>query len=207
MNEEPELQDAIYLYYTITLNEWFARAMQDQKQFTAIARFVERPLEVFEESETNRYAKKYFVRNFVVLVEKLKGFVSEESLVEGQIGIWLKTFCTSKGESEDNNELEMIEEIEGERVWNEDVRRIQFDIFRPILLMLVSKTCLSGDYETEIGEDSISDKNEAAQNWETIKDDMAYLVSVKNIIANCEVQRCVQKKWNMNVKSFPEEKQ
>lgn len=209
LGEELELQEAIYFYYTIMLNEWFVRAVEEQEQFAFIFHFIEKPIDLSIGEDNNgkgkfpKYAQKYYVMKFDIKADKLREFMTDESIVDGDINTWLETFCTPKTGDGKNEIPEMTEVVEEKRVWNEDVKELQFDMLQPILTMLLNGTWLSGSSSQGTEDESVSDdRQELQKKWQDTRDDMTYLVSVKNLIANYEIQKCVQKKLDKLCRNF-----
>ncbi len=205
MRDEPALREAMQFYYSILLNEWFVWAMEEPDQFKKISAFIEEPV-AFEPGFKNgehRYAGQYDVIEFTVPLETLKAALEKQNVPEGQIIEWLKTFCVAVGEED----LELAEVVEGKLVWNEEVEELQFHMFKPVMTMLYSGAWHGEDSTGAENQDSMGDDEQETRKREIDSDDsMAYVISVKNMVANLEVQQYVRAGVQQLIRRFERRK-
>lgn len=193
MKTEPELQMAIHMYYTIFLNEWFAAAIEEPEQFEAFVRFIESPFALSEELLKKKYRGRYYIMQFDVDVTRLEDNLTRKRMREGATANWLQNFCIPILDNGTEGEafMKMLEEIDGEQEWNPEIVNLRFNIFKPILSMLLNKLWLMAD-EEEGKKDSMNEGDSVVSL--TGKKGVGYLLSVKNAVANCEVQHYIQNK-------------
>lgn len=194
MKDEPELQMAIHLYYTIFLNEWFAAAAERTEQFEDFVRFIESPFDLSDKLLKKKYRGKYHIMQFDVHKNKLEANLSKVRMLEGATANWLENFCIPilGNGTEGEPFMKMVEEIDGVREWNSEIVKLRFNIFQPILSMLLNTFWMLNGAELEKKNES-TDENSSELSVRETKD-VGYLLSVKNIVANYEVQNYIQNK-------------
>jgi hypothetical protein len=71
------LQNAISLYYTIFLNEWFAEAVMNPAQFEQLAEFLDYSVEIPQKVGNRRFRERYEVMRFEFSLDKLRSYIPE----------------------------------------------------------------------------------------------------------------------------------
>ncbi len=183
LRNREQLQEAIYIYYTIYMNEWFADALERNTEYERIADFVERPLVFLEEEKLGLYKNQYHIMDFKVETAMLRRFLNKVDLLGGKQAVSISMSCTAIRDEEKFDLLENPEDI----VWSPDIKEIEFNVLQPIINVLRKRNIPV----EEVSNQSV-DGNDAGKKVPTIKN--AYLVSARNIMANCDVQKCVQEK-------------
>lgn len=193
LKDEPELQMAIHLYYSIFLNEWFAAAVESPEQFENFVRFVESPFDLPDEFWNKKYRDIYYVLQFDVDRSRLEKNLSKERMMEGETVNWLENFCIPIWSDRTKGEpfTKMVEEIDGKREWNPNIKKLKFNIFQPILAMLLNRLWKDKD-ELEKQSESLDENADEMAVQKTM--DAGYLLSVKNLVCNYEVQQYIQSK-------------
>lgn len=184
LKDESILQNAIFFYYTIVLNEWFVRAAESPNQLGLIAEFTGNPLDV---SMKSGGADKYNILQFDFEGERIREYVQDE-LTNTLNAAWLSLFCADVS---DNIE----KPIEEGRLTGEREVKLRFDLFRPVMAMLDSATGLTKSSEKRAGDSSASDSDEDKNSQEQyLNSNVGHLISAKNVIANYDIQSWVRRK-------------
>lgn len=196
---ETVLQDAIYFYITLMLNEWFVQAIEEPEQFKAIVQFVERPLDIRQKTDSEEF--HYNVIYFEFSVKELKDLAGRE-LGNAQSGDWLSNFCFSISPDGEIEKVKLFKAQGDQWIWNEEAEKIQFDLFYPILADLF--------FENLNNKEEVRSKEQIKEEVSSVEDQLitksrtdvekqlhaapGRLINIKNLIANYDVQQFVQKK-------------
>lgn len=186
----PVLQNAVFFYYTIVLNEWFIRGIEDVEQLKALAEFIEKPLDV-EELIDN---EKYSILQFEFKAEDMRQYAGGE-LENVLNSAWLTMFCTEASDHAAIDENRVIKILSDKSMPKQETEELKFDIFRPIFTMIFSDMWINKENNKNENDDTASVDDDANfRSEENMSVDMSYLISVKNLIANVDVQRWAQKR-------------
>lgn len=170
------LREALLLYYTIFLNEWFAAAMGQTKQFAKLADFVERTFDYPKDLPEHTYA----FHSFDIKTDYLRKIL-EKDIQEDEYAC-LDNFFTAAFNGSLKKFSDVFRKADGKTNWDAEAQ-IQFDVLRPFVTVLVNAAeYIPGQPENE---DALSaeDKPDHAV-WTGIP----FLLTAKNIIANYDVQ-------------------
>lgn len=204
------LQNAICIYYTIFLNEWFAEATVDHLQYALLMDFLEYPIEIPEHLREKKY-RCYQVMYFEVGRKQLSELLTEEMLKEHRNSVW-GIECCFRGVG-DSGGQRLIEEYrdgknsEPKLVWNEEVENIQFDILQPMIYAILDdeiRKKLSQEEENDEGERSSveGEKTELRKSGERI----TTFLSIKNIVTSYELQNYIARQLEQRYKYFSRRK-
>lgn len=181
------LREAMILYYTLFLNEWFAAAMEQQEQFEKIGEFVERVLDYPENMSEVRYRGKYAIHHFRMDVQCLAQNLGEEIGQEERT--CLSYFCVAMQNGKIQNTASLFRTVDGkvrldtENIGNDQkMMEMWFDVLHPLMMVLTHKNIRN---QTELEEVTSVDANEAEGQQNAA---VQYLPTVRNIIANYDVQ-------------------
>lgn len=177
---ESYFQEAVYIYYTIFLNEWFAMALEDKLQFEEIVCFVERAV-YLADYKNKKYRGKYNIMQFDVDVDILHEILGDSI---GQAAKkCLSSFCAAVRNNRIRENIS-IDKIIDKRVYlNTEIDSLEFNVFRPFIMLL--KESMDEVKESNKPEDSSEDElvQEKVQHIR-----MPYLITARNIIANYDAQ-------------------
>ncbi len=193
LKDEPILQSAIFFYYTIVLNEWFVRAIESPDQFRLIAEFVGKPLDVNMESNNK---EKYNILQFDFNGGKIREYAQDE-LTNTLNYTWVSLFCTDVSDK-------IEKPIEKSTLTGVREAELRFDLFRPVLAMLDSDTGLTQGIEKRPDDNPASDSDEVKIGDGQYLSDMSHLVSVKNMIANYDIQNWIKRKVQKKIDEWQE---
>lgn len=197
LSDRPELQSALLLYFSIYLNIRFAYAFENEVEHQRILAWLDNPIEVPECVRKNKYGKKYRFLYFEFDYKRVKEKINEDE-GSGLKRKWLELFCRAKPEENFNAPKSLFVSAREDKevfVYNEELTRAEFDLLQPLNAIFYNG--YSQEWRKEVSkyllqpQDSLGDvvpgKGEAVEreNMEIA----AVLRSVKNIIANYDVQR------------------
>lgn len=177
-------QEAIYIYYTIFLNEWFAVALKDNKQFEKIVQFVERTVDL-SKYDKNKYKGIYNIMRFPVDANIIRTIFRT---INASVDVCLKNFCVVVRNGSLRESISISQVVEQSIQLNPEIETLEFDILRPVIAQLKESSNRTGVKEEK---DTLIDDNEKKQESEYRK--MPYLITVRNIIANYDMQIQLQK--------------
>ena len=175
LESEGHFQEAIYIYYTIFLNEWFAAALEDNSQFGRIACFVQRIMDLSVYS--NRYVKTYKVAQFPIDMDvlwALLGARTDLSSIDPATQKALESFCVMVKNDKIVESAHIMESV-NRKVRPEMDSLWQFDVFRPIIQSLKEFAVPPSDKVSR-------EETRSAFSGSSV------LIAVRNIVANCDVQ-------------------
>lgn len=165
------LQFAIYFYYTLILNEWFADGLEVREELAKFASFLKTPVYLSPES-------KYSSIQFSFSVDKTLDYLEKngQTLLAAESMMWLKSFTDLQGLKKDGATLD--------EKWYEDIIGTDqggdlayFDIYRAVISVLL-------DEEWQAAAERVEEEKGSAQGT-YIKD---IIIKAKNIMCNYEVQ-------------------
>ena len=191
IKEKPRLQEAVSIYYTIFLNGWFAAALEKEEQFYEIAKFVGKAIDVSDEFLEGAYIEQFYINQFIIEKEDLEqiqiGFDSSGlSLGKALDSIesarnFLEACCTAGQRKKSKRSISLFKKVRGKVYLNPAMDILEFNILKPILNVLINGAIKENQEEvnhTSLGEQKVNEKS-------------AYitgLISLRNIIANCDMQ-------------------
>lgn len=174
------LQEAIYIYYTIFLNEWFAVALKDNMQFKEIVRFVERTADL-SKYHNYKYKGIYNIMQFQLNANVLRHILG--SPIEPSVEACIKNFCVVVQNGRIREDISTTYVVDRQVQWNPAVETLAFDILRPVIVQLKENKSISD--AKDVTDNSVEDdKKEQKSEY----DKMPYLITVRNVLANYDVQ-------------------
>lgn len=185
---KPNFQEAIYIYYTIYLNEWFATALGNNKNFPEIAEFLEYVLEIPDDFR-EKYKAKYLINQFCLKMERLNHVLGEEE-VEREC-MFLESFCAPMVGDEIKNAMHVVRNVDTKWQLNSSADRLEFHVLRPIWIELKNMGADSATSIQYIGENEPS-TGDLEETQESIVR-YPYLIPIRNLAANYDVQRYIRR--------------
>lgn len=173
-----ELQQALYIYYTIFLNEWFAMAVDSEDDRVAFSEFLETPFSYEGNWIRKKYAEKYNVFDFKID----KGRIDLEEVKQSQNTVgWSLFFPQIFNEQKEN-----VEEA------------LEFDAFYPILTawcyqFIKKEVTNEQTVPIESVDSSDIEVKRLKEEVQSVNMDEA-IVYIKNIVTNYDVQKSIEKK-------------
>lgn len=185
---KPKLQEAIYIYVTIFLNEWFAAALENSGNFGEIADFLENAVEVSDDF-WKQYKSKYYINRFQLKMEKLRRILAEAEV--GQERDFLESFCAPIIGHKIKNSMQVVRSVDKKWQLNKNIEELEFNVLRPIWLELKH---MGGDLAPSIENvdlELVSTGDLEDAQGETMR--YPYLVPIRNLTANYDVQAYVRR--------------
>lgn len=192
------LKDALEIYFTFYFNEWFAKALQEQKEYRKIKRYLGGVLDAEEELKRILYSKE---RKQVLwfTVDEKKINIHKMDFMEGQSLEWLQRFCLFLDDQ--GNELE-------DAVFDDELASLQYNVFHAVLSVLDRKIQIESEAEDALEGSTVEDKELQVEPVQSLKaDDTEILKSIKNVLANTDVQRYLSRKMRKYLKGYPRAKE
>lgn len=194
------IQDALRLYATIMLNEWFVKVAEDMdsgtdmEQISGLVKSVGKIIDV-SELYNDGIIKGYQFLKFTFSVDNLLKYLGSKKDSD-EIKGWFRDYYNSDIFLEKNNESPVI--LENEKlVWNKKFNEAEFDFFQTLLLIILRywKDASREKGGVLSGQDSSEDNNPC----ETSNDEKisSNLVMARNIIANYDVHKRIKDKINV----------
>lgn len=180
------LREAMILYYTIFLNEWFAAAMEEPGQFPKIGAFVERVLDYPENIISLKYKDKYKVHQFDIDTKCLAEDLGDDIMQEERA--CLNRFCVAVQNGKVQNSVDLFRTVDGkvrldiENLGKDEEMHVQFDMLHPLMSALIYR---DGTSRRDWGEGTSMDANETDDHS---NDGIPVLATIRNMIANYDVQ-------------------
>lgn len=202
--EEPEalwgLQEALRLYATIMLNEWFVKVAEgmdsdiDMEHISGLVKSVGRIIDV-SELYNGGVVKGYQFLKFTYKVNNLGKYLGSKKDAD-EIKKWFNDFYNNDIFFESNDENPVITE-NGKFVWNNKSKEADFDFFQTLLLSILDYW--QGAGKEKAGAISGQDSSEDIHISGTSNDGKisSYLVMIRNIIANYDVHKRIVDKINI----------
>lgn len=210
--EEPgkifEFQEALRLYGTIMLNEWFLKITKNnsgekenednskdrnKEQISSLVKGVGKIIDASELYKSG-VIKGYKVLKFIFNGSKLTGYLGDKEDSDKD-RIWFKNYCNSDISFDKNNENIVIQE--GDKlVWNKNFQEAEFDFFKVLLSIILKYWQSAGEEEGGLqnGQDSSEDNDiNQAGDYEIIS---LRLIMIRNIITNYDVHKRIKEKIN-----------
>jgi len=189
--EMPRFQEAVYIYYTIFLNEWFASALLDESQFDEIARFIGRAVYLPDDT-MGKYKDEYKINLYYMNTGELEKLLGNRIEFAGRT---LKSCCVAVQAGKRKDSLNILERVNGKCQFNSHISQLEFDIFQLILVTLKNEEPEEEsrkDVKTgEEGEAGSSEKEAGGGSFvsEVRRENRKpYIISLRNMIANYDVQ-------------------
>lgn len=180
---KPNFQEAVYIYYTIFLNEWFATALGNNKNFLEIAEFLEYVLEVSDDFQ-KEYKGKYFINQFCLKMAKLNSILGGVEVEQEHM--FLESFCVPIVNQEIKKSAHVVKNVDTKWQLNKNIDELEFNVFRPIWVELRNMGTDLASSIRNIGEEEPS-TGDLEETQESIMM-YPYLVSIRNLVANYDVQ-------------------
>jgi len=177
------IKDAVSIYATIFLNEWFASALANDRQFGDIANFVGRTIDLSDYNEANKYNDKYNIMRFNINADVLRGTLGDD--IESSTAQCLRSFCAVVENGEIKDSVNVLKVVERRVQINPEVKTLEFDILRPVIRQLQQEEIHTKE-DSNRESDMLTEKERQEKAEQTR---IADLVTAKNIIANCDVQK------------------
>lgn len=181
------LREAMILYYTVFLNEWFAAAMEEPEQYSKIGAFVEQVLDYPENISRWKYKGKYKVHQFDIDTECLAKNLGDDIKQEDRT--CLNHFCVAVQNGRVQNAVGLFRAADGkERLDTENFGKkaedmhMQFDVLHPLISALIHRDKKN---QHDLGEGTSIDANETDHH---VNAGIPILATIRNIIANYDVQ-------------------
>lgn len=190
LDSDAYFQRAFYIYYTIFWNEWFAAALNDDQDepFMKIVEFIERPLDLSD--YCGNYAKK-FLKRFNIMQFDVNTSVFHKVLEKyssSKTGIFIQNFCVVVKEHRIKESAHLYT-VDGTNIkLNVENETIEFNILRPFLAQLKNSKNMRDSSEVK----NITLVDEEEDGKQRISK-VPYLITVRNILANCDVQIQMQR--------------
>lgn len=200
LSDRPELQSALFLYYSIYLNARFAYALENETEYQRIMKWLDCPIEVPQNMRSEKYGNQYFFPYFEFNYKTVRDKFQESEGV-GLTRRWFELFCRAKQDSETNipkslfvsvreNNKEILE-------FNTELETAEFDLLQPLNAIFYEGVLQEWRREVNKGviqpDDSLGDV--APDEEETyVRENLEIAAvhrTVKNILANYDVQRCL----------------
>lgn len=175
---------AVSIYTTIFLNEWFAMALLNPVQFKKIAAFVEEVMDLTYRGDEKDIREGYGKLRFCLNPQILKDVTdNNKETAQKYIGY----FCVTLQVRNPDTDEKAIFGYGDSKNW-ESEKTLEFDIFRPILVNLNSYAGDDAVTETDasLGKDTVTDSG-VTERPERIR--ASRLIVIRNVLANCDVQR------------------
>lgn len=180
---------AVSIYTTIFLNEWFAMALLNSIQFKNIAAFVEEVVDLTYRGDEKDIREGYGKLRFCLNPKALDDVANKN---KEAVKKYIEYFCVTLQKENTDTKEEVIFGYSESKNWqpvsDESSKTLEFDIFRPILVKLNSYA--GDDAVTEIdaalGQETVTDPGLTRQS-ERIR--ASRLIVIRNVLANCDVQR------------------
>lgn len=200
LSDRPELQSALFLYYSIYLNIRFAYALENEAEYQRIMKWLDCPMEVPLNVRTEKYGEKYYFPYFEFDYRIVKRQF-EKSPVVGLTRRWFELFCRPKQEKKLKVPKNLFVSVRGNNKeilgFNKELTKAEFDLLQPLNAIFYKGFLQEWRREVNKGivqpNDSLGDVvpgEEETFVWENLEI-AAVHKSVKNIIANYDVQRCL----------------
>ena len=200
LSDQPELQSALCLYYSIYLNTRFSYAFENKAEYQRIIEWLDYPIEVPSNIRNKKYGNKYYFSHFEFDYTKAKK-IFKKSDNAGLTKRWFELFCRAKLGEKSNVPKSLFvstkENTEEIVQLNEEITIAEFDVLQP--LNTVFYKGLLQDWRRE-ARTSIRQPNDSLEDIipgrrETVEKENLEVAAmhkvVKNIIANYDVQRCL----------------
>ena len=179
------LREAMILYYTLFLNEWFAAAMEEPEQFPKIGAFVEQVLDYPENMSRLKYKRVYKVHQFYIDIKCLAKDLGKDITQEERT--CLNNFCVAVQNGRVQNAVDLFRAADGkvrldiENLAKDEDMHVQFDVLHPLMSALIHR---GGTSRRDWGEGTSMDDETDGHS----KDGIPVLATIRNIIANYDVQ-------------------
>lgn len=180
---------AVSIYTTIFLNEWFAMALLDPVQFKNIAAFVEEVMDLTYRGYEKDIKEGYEKLRFCLNPKALKDATDNNKMMAQK---YMEYFCVTLQKGNLGTKARETFGSDDSKNWhsisNSVSQTLQFDIFRPILVILNSYAGDDAVTETDAlsGQDTLTDP---AATGRTERIRASRLIVIRNVLANCDVQR------------------
>lgn len=197
-----ELKEALRLYCTIILNEWFVKVVGNRQEINNLIKVVGRIVNV---SKLNNHGqiKGYNFFKFDFDYNDIMEYFGEKIESE-ETKRWFKDYCNNFVSTEEEMKKPIILENR-QLIWNENCKNLHFDFFQALLVAIVQYWQLADREESELQNEQDSSEDDNLN--ETIDNEIisSRLVMAKNIIANYDVHRKIQEKINAICKDLEHE--
>lgn len=184
LDRDEYVREAVYIYSTIFMNEWFAAALKSSVQFEEIAGFAKKTVDLSDYFEDiNKYRGKYRTVQFDIEAEALREVLYS---IDPTIEMCLENFCVVKQDDNMNESVAILSTNEGEEELNQEIETLEFDILRPVLMQL--RENMNKGTQADEAQKHIADTDTG--NTQFIR--MPYLIIARNMVANYDVQEHLQ---------------
>ncbi len=213
LSDEIGIQSAIEIYYTIFLNEWFAAALEDRKEYEKIVEFLQTPIWLSYDLGRPEPRNGYFLTDFRIETEKLKKLLPGSDSIENSMATVLDAFCFAEESEEDSEEEAFGQPIFREDkekntiTWNPEAGAIYFNVLNLLFKVLLSQSrFLFIQREGTVPQDSLGDNSVEDTSGSVGKrsagNDRKYLSQIRNILSNVDVQLLLQNRLDKEYKGI-----
>lgn len=207
---EYDFRQGLFLYYTFFLQERFLTVLETPQKMNSFLNFIGNVIyypSTFEwlgakmKPVRGLVGKKQGLDGFLVTafdadVETFKHFWGKQDNVTPQLKKWVDIFCRSGAE---DTEIIEPDKDKGQDViyrWNPRVKTISFDILRPFMRLLQDEawgktlqTVKDSGGRTDTNSVQSNGANDEKEKEEVLSRGRLYIVAMKNILTNCEIQK------------------
>ena len=179
-------QEAFYIYYTIFLNEWFAVALKDGRQFGQIVEFVGRALDLSDYcgDHAKKYQKDFDIMQFDIDAGALRNVLGKDT---ESSKVCIESFCAAVQDHKIKESVDLFSGTGSETQLTTEAEFLEFNIFRPFLVQL--KKGINWTDRVDENDNTLAD-GDLEENGKLIR--APYLVTIRNIIANSDMQTQMQ---------------
>jgi hypothetical protein len=180
LQKEEALQEALHLYFSIFLNEWFVKAYDSSEEINKFLNFVKTPFYYsnnYKKASYNGYKIAYFETSREQFDLDKTG-----DLCDARAAKYINNFCISNS-ANDDVVCEVAQDIMDKSVkshnefeWNYGYETFMFDIFKPFMLIL-----RDDDWSNE--DETIIQENEQYK--------VDYMIYAKDVLTNYELQKYI----------------
>lgn len=189
-----DLGYAFDIYFTLFFNGWFVQALEDQRQYRKIKKYLGMSVALPRDFlEKQQYSDDYpGILAFGAEVDKLDEI--NKDWREGQTLGWIRRFCIPLGEDGEELDDMIVRDGKKDRL-SDEVVELKFNVFQGILSALDR----TGDENTmaieTVSEEEVLNSLEAKAQKEERDDYMSLRqwISLKIILANADVQKYLTK--------------
>lgn len=207
-NEGNDLRDALNIYYSIFLNEWYVLGLEElakkrsNEEYKRLTKYLGNPvtplqgnskklLNVSKKTSEPEEAFGYELDCFQFQVERVQKLLDADGLESSSAALFSR-FCTVVSEKESNDWDERIFSQEGEkRIWDPNVDKLCFNVLNPLFTVLRRELndVKAGAVQTEEIKPPASDTDtEEDFGGKEEKNAGEWLYQLRNILCNRDVQ-------------------
>ena len=205
LRQHVKLQYALFFYYTLFLNEWFADAMDSPVELSSFTEFVQAAV-YWEKSVLVEKSAEYIINQFDFSLVKLEEFlrVRGKTILTANGSYWLETFTDILGydvithemiNDKDDRDSNIYRWFTAVRSKYPDMVNARFDVFRAPVSILLNANWENAA-EQLAKEVNLSDMVSQSKEDLLTEEDKKFNihVSIKNVLTNVEVQQSIERR-------------